>query len=81
MKTLKQISYEHDIKLETLRKRAFNLRLTPSGKVENSKAFLFNENQIHSIVNYSEKKTFYEVEVIYHTQTFYIYQSKLNYDM
>ena len=81
MRTLKQISKEHDIKLETLRKRAFNLKLTPIGKVENSKAFLFNENQIHSIVNYSEKKTIYEVEVIYHTQTFYIYQSKINYDM
>jgi len=81
MRTLKQISQEHDIKLETLRKRAFNLRLTPTGKVEKSKAFLFNENQIHSIVNYSEKKTIYEVEVIYHTQTFYIYQSKMNYDM
>lgn len=80
MRTLKQISEEHDIKLETLRKRAFNLKLTPTGKVEKSKAFLFNDNQIHSIVNYSEKKTFYEVEVIYHTQTYHIYESKMNYE-
>jgi len=80
MKTLKQISYENNINLETLRKRAFKLRLKPTQKIEKSKEFLFDENQIHSILNYSEKKHFYEVQVIYVTQTTEIYHSLINFD-
>lgn len=81
MYTLKQISILYNIGLETLRKRAYLLKLKPIGKKEKSKAYIYSKDQIYQIVEYKSDK-----EIIYInrsfketiTETYYIYPSKMN---
>jgi len=77
--TLKEISENNNIKIPTLERRRYTLRLEPIGQVENSKAKLYNESQAKRLIEYERQEPIKIPEVIYVTQTFYIIESKMNF--
>lgn len=78
--TLQQLAKENNINIRTLEKRKRSMNLNPIGKLEKSKAKLYNEAQAQRLIDYQRKESFTitKVEVIRITETYYIYPSKMN---
>jgi len=76
--TLQQLSKENNINIKTIERRRYALRLEPVSQVENSKAKLYNESQAQRLINYEKQEPIKIPEVIRITETYYIYQSKMN---
>lgn len=78
--TLQQIAKENNIKIPTLERRRYALKLEPIGQSKNSKAKLYNESQARKLINYEKQEPIKIPEIIRITETYYIYPSKMNYD-
>jgi hypothetical protein len=78
MYTTKDISIAYGLNVETIRLRARALGLKPI-TYKKSIQYLFNHSEVNEIVNYSTKAIKLP-KIIYVTQTFEIYQSKMNYE-
>ena len=72
--TRKEISKQSGLSISNIKHRIDKLQIV--SKIKNSKEFLYNENQVEAIA----RSIITVVEVIKQTETFYIYQSKMNYE-
>ena len=88
MYTLKEISLNYNIALETLRKRAYLLKLEPIHKKAKSKASVYDDKQVYKMLEYKNYRNSKNIQFIYIdrsfketiTETYYIYPSKMNYE-
>jgi len=78
MYTTKEISIAYDFSIPTIRQRERKLGYKPI-TYKKSSQYLFDKSQVNEIVNYNNK-AFHLPEIIYVTQTFFIIESKMNYD-
>ena len=82
--TRQEIAKHYNICVNVLKYREKILGIKPIFRKHKSKAKLYTYNQIELIINfkpYEKSKEPKIPKVIYHTQTFHIYQSKMNYNM
>lgn len=87
MKTLKEVALKYGINVNTLRKRANFLKINTPYKAPKTKAFLYSQEQIDEILGFQPKSNHNPIKIVYVdrsfkeviTETYYIYQSKMNY--
>ena len=72
--TRKEISEKTGLSISNIRHRIDRLQIV--SKIKNSNEFLYNENQVDEIIGAVRTV----IEVIKQTETFYIYQSKMNHE-
>ena len=74
LQTRKEISKQSGLSISNIRHRIDKLQIV--SKIKNSNEFLYNEKQVEEITSFIRTV----VEVIKQTETFYIYQSKMNHE-
>lgn len=76
-----EVALNHNISEETFKYRAKALGIKAIFKRDRQKTKLYTESQIEDVLNFRKKTTGKKIkipEVIRITETYYIYQSKMN---